>query len=188
MQQDAQEVLRCLLTSIQDTYTFTTRSQSSMFSGVINKVADMPVLPRKKRKLVHDVISRTCKKLTDYYRPFTSADHTHQSVASSDSIMHFSSGTVSQCRKWDVIVETFQGMLVFQTRCFECDSCVSRSEAFLDVSVPVDSSVLPGFPTCSSPERVVGCSPAVGPFSLSWALSQFARREHLHGEDRKSVV
>lgn len=182
MQQDAQEVLRCLLTSIQDTYTFTTRSQSSMCLGVIDKVAD--TLPRKKRKLAHDVVSRTCKKLTDYYRPFTSADHTHQPVGSSDSITHFSSGTVSQCRKWDVIVETFQGMLVFQTRCFECDSCVSRSEAFLDISVPVDSSGLPGFPTCGGPERVVECSPAVGPFSLSWALSQFARRERLYGENK----
>ena len=180
MQQDAQEVLRCLLTSIQDSVTSTTRIQSSMCSRVMNKVADMQVLPRKKRKLGHDVNSSTCKKL-EYYSPFTGADHTYQPVGLSDSIVHFSGGTVSKRKKRDVIVETFQGMLVFQTRCFECDSCVSRSEAFLDISVPVDSSGLPGFP---SPERLVGCTPVVGPFSLSWALSQFARRERLHGENK----
>ena len=89
----------------------------------------------------------------------------------------------------DFIKEMFQGELVSQTRCYECDSFTRRTEPFFDISLPVSSHSLPGFPTSTSPTKSIGTnhlssSGLVGPFSLSWALSQFCLREKLQAENK----
>ena len=86
----------------------------------------------------------------------------------------------------DFIADTFQGYLIFQTRCYECDTCSQRTEPFLDISVPVSSESLPGFPPPCSPAKnsMQRTSTQVGPYSLSWALAQFASREKLRGENK----
>ena len=203
MQQDAQEVLRFLLTSIQETCS---ELASSATPGSIPPSSrqilasdgwdDVPTLARKKCKLkgtgftrrrANSMKPRKKQKLTAYHSLFGTADR----KCSSDCAVPFSpkiqNGIVSDklwSRKCDLIQETFQGMLAYQTRCFECDSCVSRTEAFLDVSLPVGSAGLSGFPACCAPEEPVVGNPAVGPFSLSWALSQFAQHERLEAGNK----
>ena len=85
----------------------------------------------------------------------------------------------------DFVAEMFQGSLAYQLRCFECDSCTRRTEPFLDLSVPVGNQDLPGFPSGVSPLKS-GSNGAkmVGPYSLSWALAQFAFKEKLRGENK----
>lgn len=95
-------------------------------------------------------------------------------------------------KRLDFITEMFQGELVSQIHCYECDSLTRRAEPFLDISVPVSSQSLPGFPASSTPVKgetkdksgSYQNSDLVGPFSLSWALSQFCYREKLYGENK----
>lgn len=81
--------------------------------------------------------------------------------------------------------EIFEGELVSQTRCYECDGSTRRAEPFLDVSLAVSSAGLPGFPVDATPHIHSSCSPcSVGPYSLSWVLSQFCLREKLQGDNK----
>lgn len=204
MQQDAQEVLRCLLTSIQESCrelasgewvksTPENLPSSSTHILATDEGADVLTLARKKLKLVGasctdgqaNMKSHNKQKLSAYYSLFGTTDH----ISSSNCVAPLSSknGSVLQrlwIRKYDLILKTFQGMLAYQTRCFECDNCATSTEAFLDISLPVGSGGLSGFPTRCTPEEPVVGNSAVGPFSLSWALSQFARHERLAGGNK----
>ena len=75
----------------------------------------------------------------------------------------------------------FEGKLVFQTRCFDCDHHTGRTEPFLHVTVPVTSQELPGFPP-APPQHT--CSSSAATVSLSWCLSRFMRQEHLTGDNK----
>ena len=102
--------------------------------------------------------------------------------------------------KVDFVKDMFEGELVSETRCYECDNSTRRTEPFFDVSLAVSSHNLPGFPDCPTPIKDgnagnstrVGLgkdysgSTVVGPFSLSWAISQFCFREKLGGENKYS--
>jgi ubiquitin C-terminal hydrolase len=93
---------------------------------------------------------------------------------------------------FDFVKDIFQGELVSQTRCYECDGLTRRAEAFLDVSLAVSSQPgFPGFPvddsTPSTPNggrTLARDTSFVGPFSLSHVLSQFCLREKLRGDNK----
>lgn len=88
----------------------------------------------------------------------------------------------------DFVSSIFQGRLVYQTRCFECDSSSSRSETFLDISVPVLNPGLSGFAPSHSKQanltQLHDTNSQVGPYSLSWAISVFASRERLNSDNK----
>ncbi|PFX29498.1 ubiquitin carboxyl-terminal hydrolase 1-like [Stylophora pistillata] len=81
------------------------------------------------------------------------------------------------------VEELFQGRLLHQTKCMTCEEAKKRFENFQDISVPVqqepkvyDANTANTF----SPTPKKGQDGK----SLSWALSQFARIEHLTGENK----
>ena len=80
----------------------------------------------------------------------------------------------------------FQGTLAYRTVCIECENFTQGMESFLDLSVPVVASH--GFDCFgqqfSPGEAAAEPSAVVGPYSLSWALSQFARRERLRSSNK----
>ncbi|XP_782306.4 ubiquitin carboxyl-terminal hydrolase 1 [Strongylocentrotus purpuratus] len=80
-----------------------------------------------------------------------------------------------------VIERLFQGTLVLQTRCLECESCSEKREDFQDVSVPVQS--IPAFTSEEEHEERV---PDVNPrnLSLGWALSEFTSVERLTDDNK----
>ncbi len=114
----------------------------------------------------------THRKLTEYFCP----NGIKCSVKPATVAMRQSSRT-------EIISNTFLGELVYQTHCFECDSYTRRKETFMDITVPVTSSGLPGFPPCPSSVRA-SASSSVGPYSLSWAIGQFASCEQLRRENK----
>ena len=87
------------------------------------------------------------------------------------------------------VTSTFQGSLVFTTRCLECETKRNRYETFLDVSVPVrlspSSSASSSSASPSSTSSPAGSSTtSVGRHSLTWAMKQFVGMERLTGRDR----
>lgn len=227
LQHDAQEMLQFLLTSLRETVRLTLESlpslpldlalPESLVAGdtrekaiEIKQDGGLTQLSCRKRKHRDEqdkpattIKRRTAsKKLTDFFS---------SRVASSDDC---DSGCgVRRTRRCeereevlpnrprvdlDFVKELFEGELVSQIRCYECDSWTRRTEPFLDISLAVSSHSLPGFPTSSTP---VKDNPAahqgatasgkdssggsvVGPFSLSWAISQFCLRETLRGDNK----
>ena len=225
LQQDAQEMLRYTLTSLQETFITATKSSSSVFhpEGSLGidaspKVIDLdnycpknnsqcaPGAGSRKRKLsssenstrkankvikLNKNLSSKSRKVTEYFKPKHAADNsTEQAISQTAS---YANDKTSLTLTRDFITAYFQGQLAYQMRCYECDSYTRRMEAFLDISVPVTSSadILPGFPCEASPYKptkgggssLLSCTD-VGPHSLSWALSQFALREKLRGNNK----
>jgi ubiquitin C-terminal hydrolase len=146
---------------------------------------------RKASKVVKLSKKMTNKKVTEFFSPVKGKSKSEESQllpvtvvsqkkVQNDSFVHMK----------DFITDSFQGQLAYQTRCYECDSYTRRTEAFLDVSVPVTSTanILPGFPCEPSPRKTPTQSffsaTDVGPYSLTWALSQFALREKLRGQNK----
>ena len=79
--------------------------------------------------------------------------------------------------------QLFEGKLVYETRCFECDTFTRKAEDFLHVSVPVTCQGLPGFGgVFHTPSQE--CSTSAVAVSLSWALSMFASQERLCGKNK----
>ena len=79
----------------------------------------------------------------------------------------------------------FQGNVTYRTVCIECESSTQGTETFLDLSIPVvGSHGFDHFGQQSSPVKAPGLPAMVGPYSLSWALSQFAKRERLHSNNK----
>ena len=226
LQQDAQEMLRYTLTSLQETYTTAAalKSDSSSIQSEIppptcesSEVIDVdryhpknsPQLPillgSRKRKLsssdpgrkackvikLNNKNSTTCRSkiITEYFmkaKPPPPSDGGHGRQPAGRAVEYKAEPVLT-----DFITDRFQGEVAYQMRCYECDGCTRRTEPFLDVSVPVTSSadILPGFPCEVSPVKPSVRSSLlsgmdVGPHSLSWALSQFALREKLRGENK----
>ena len=216
LQQDAQEMLRFLLTNLQETFATITKPNASLPS----KNVDLPhqgnepcdvidvdsyheknslhtstyrkrKLPftnnsaRKASKVVKLNNKVTCKKVTEFFSPVKGKP---QNDCHAPTVVVQKVHDESSLR--DFISDSFQGQLAYQMRCYECDSYTRRTEPFLDVSVPVTSAanILPGFPCEASPSKTSTKSSFsvtdVGPYSLSWALSQFALREKLRGENK----
>lgn len=144
---------------------------------------------RKASKVVKLSKKMTCKKVTEFFSPVKGKSKNEESqllpVISQKKMQNNSSVIMK-----DFITDNFQGQLAYQMRCYECDSYTRRTEPFLDVSVPVTSTanILPGFPCEPSPRKTPTKSffsaTDVGPYSLSWALSQFALREKLRGQNK----
>ena len=133
----------------------------------------------------------TTKKIDSYFTPLKG------STPTIDTTAPLKLEKIHNRPRLDFISRTFQGSLAYQTRCFECDNTTRRSESFLDISLPVSRDGLPGFPPLSSPMKTAlgesNSTPAsytstnssmVGPYSLSWCISQFALREKLRGENK----
>ena len=211
LQQDAQEMLRFMLTNLQETFASATKSSSSLQShnplrgselsphleviDVDSYCTQLPAnrkrkLPftdspaRKPSKVIKLNKRMTNKKVTEYFS-FLKGKSKH--VPNNNCKLQSKTDNKSSVR--DFIADCFQGELAYQMRCYECDSYTRRTEPFLDVSVPVTNSadVLPGFPIGASPRKpavMCGTSLDVGPYSLSWALSQFALREKLKGDNK----
>ena len=215
LQQDAQEMLRFLLTNLQETFATV---QSKMSSPLQSKNFDLPhkkrepcevvdvdsycrkqVSTNRKRKLSFSSNSArksskivklnkksTCKKVTEFFSLAKGKPKNESRPLNPVS----SQKVQNQFSERDFITDCFQGELAYQMRCYECDSYTRRTEPFLDVSVPVTSStsILPGFPCqsspCKTPTKSSFSATDVGPYSLSWALSQFALREKLKGENK----
>lgn len=214
MQQDAQEMLRYLLTSLHDTALALQPSadlappisDGSQESDCAVSNNDDTVSfggnASRKRKLLHlrsnrCKVSKTfgksspsCMKLTRFFASSNNPTSTEVPDNTKRKVK-------SQPSRKDSVKDIFEGELVSQTRCYECDSCTRRTELFLDISLAVSSQNLPGFACCSTPEKANQESPShgargrdynrisdVGPFSLSWAISQFCLRENLSGENK----
>ena len=218
-QQDAQELMRFLLVSIQNICTAAATVLPRLdANSAMNTPATLATLDcdsaqaatvgMKRRPLLTDSQYGTvtkamrsleghgwvaCKPLTEYY----STDRPSLARSTEDATCSFIYDA-KQCHQSeannlplkatsDFIADTFQGHLIFQTRCYECDALSQRTEPFLDISVPVSSESLPGFPPPCSPTKnssIYRTSTQVGPYSLSWALAQFASRERLRGENK----
>ncbi|XP_002732260.1 ubiquitin carboxyl-terminal hydrolase 1-like [Saccoglossus kowalevskii] len=78
----------------------------------------------------------------------------------------------------DIVDKLFQGSLVMRTRCLECECSTERREVFQDVSVPVQSD------NGNNDEDDDGGSPRPPNLSLSWAISEFACKERLTGNNK----
>lgn len=189
MQQDAQEMLKFLLSNLQDTALAIPMPHTPRKEEREEVTADAHTLENghdqtsivigRKRKSVKSQCATVakalkplrhspCHRLEERYSPQRSVTSTNDSAAP-EKIMNVNS---------DFVTDMFQGTLTFQTRCFECDSYSQRPEDFLDITVPVSSAGLPGA------LQDVGSQTMVGPRSLSWALSQFASRERLQGDNK----
>ena len=230
MQQDAQEMLRFLLTRLQATAQIkkvaASRSlcQKDDSSDVDNQAFGIggvtqsgqscvinALNPRKRlslhsksglsRKVPRMGTERSSRKLTDFFHRVMSSRNLQPGEKNKEPVEKKSCSANKTCppkkstatKEVDFITRMFQGELVSQIHCYDCDNLTRRSEQFLDVSVPVSSRSMPGFPGSGTPvkgeEGTTGRSynsddAFVGPFSLSWALSQFCYREKLHGENK----
>ena len=229
LQQDAQEMLRFLLTNLQETFASIMKESSSslqlkdatfpphahqsssepyevidvdsyceknnsLHTVALNrkrKLSSSDNSARKTSKIVKLSKNMTCKKVTEFFslvkgkskseerQPLQVVSNPQKKVQNDSSV-----------KMRDFITDSFQGQLAYQTRCYECDGYTRRTEPFLDVSVPVTSTanILPGFPSEPSPRKTPTKSffsaTDVGPYSLSWALSQFALREKLRGDNK----
>ena len=76
--------------------------------------------------------------------------------------------------------DLFHGQLLHQTKCLTCEDAKKRFENFQDVSVPIQKEVKVNDPKTFSPTP----KKAQDTQSLLWALSQFARVEHLSGDNK----
>ena len=76
--------------------------------------------------------------------------------------------------------DLFHGRLLHQTKCLTCEDAKKRFENFQDVSVPVqkEAKVYDSKAFSPTPKKAQDTQ------SLSWALSQFARVEHLSGDNK----
>ncbi|XP_067043629.1 ubiquitin carboxyl-terminal hydrolase 1-like isoform X2 [Acropora muricata] len=76
--------------------------------------------------------------------------------------------------------DLFHGQLLHQTKCLTCEEAKKRYESFQDVSVPIQKEAKVNDPKAFSPTP----KKAQDSESLLWALSQFARIEHLSGDNK----
>jgi len=155
------------------------------------------------RKISRMEDGKSSRRLTDFFHKVPTAGAVHDYDKTGENLKERCGAPKTIATKklqahpkeLDFISRIFQGELVSQLHCYDCDSLTRRPEAFLDISVPVSSQTLPGFQGSGTPVKSneLGldggssqCSsvPYVGPFSLSWALSQFCYREKLFGENK----
>ena len=155
----------------------------------------------KVRKRLRSSAGKQTVSLTDYYTIAGTSTKTH--LTSTTKAVKNSGKTDQRVGKEPMgrknlqfITSMFQGELISQIHCYECDNLTRRAEPFLGVSVPVSSQSLPGFlqscaPVKEEPKAGTGfcrnknsSKGLVGPFSLSWALSQFCYREKLSGNNK----
>ncbi len=187
----------------------TTRALGDLGSGTFStsrkRLALGKSIPiRKQTKLT----TKSSKKLTDFFHRAQATPS--QASSTGATILESPNRTacvvnVEPSRQKDTlpthepnfIARSFQGELVSQLHCYDCDSLTKRPELFFDVSIPVLSQSLPGFPEGGTPLKMKSDSSGgrgsldgssggafVGPFSLSWALSQFCYREKLFGDNK----
>lgn len=76
--------------------------------------------------------------------------------------------------------DLFHGQLLHQTKCLTCEDAKKRYESFQDISVPIQKEAKVNDPKAFSPTP----KKAQDSESLLWALSQFARIEHLSGDNK----
>lgn len=136
------------------------------------------------------------RKLTDFYpiaAPVAAVSqsakpHSYPPAASDGGETNKLLTATQPSLRADFVSSIFQGSLVYQTRCFECDSSSSHSETFFDISVPVLNPGLSGFTPShikeGIPMQLQDANSQVGPYSLSWAISLFASRERLNSDNK----
>lgn len=192
-QHDAQELLKVLLVGIQEmtssTCTYNTPNrclpcdsgtQLSDSKGKLSAQSDT----QRKRERQKTLLTGHCSKKRKCLSNGTIQCRMTDYLTTENEPIEVSTVCSS-----DVPQETgiglFQGSLVYQTVCIECEHLTQRTESFLDVSVPVVAShSFDCFGQQSSPVKTTELSATVGPYSLSWALSQFAKREKLRSNNK----
>ncbi len=171
LQQDAHEMLRFLLIKLLE-------GSPSIVSHSGVQAGATEVLTGSKRKHPPSELITSCKTFKTSSGVRRLANRKLTEFFSSNSNGATCQGTVAVCpRAPEGISSIFLGELLYQTQCFECESCTRRRETFLDITVPVFSSGPTRFGTDEG-------TATVGPFSLSWALAQFAAHERLGGENK----
>jgi hypothetical protein len=161
-QHDAQELLRCLLSYLQELCEKYKRNCPTPTELI--KEADQSTASST------EVEGETsdCQVVSLVEQPL------------SDSAMELDATqtVVSNCPSYtsDFVVMMFQGSLVFTTKCLECESKNEQCENFLDVSVPVKQF--------NSTSETPSKRTAIGRNSLNWSLKQFMKPAHLTGEDK----
>lgn len=78
----------------------------------------------------------------------------------------------------------FQGEIVNESRCLECENSGHRVETFLDVSLPVCQSDGNGDQLDKSPSPSNETPGSGAKCSVSWGMDSFAAREMLSGENK----
>ncbi len=152
--------------------------QPPQTNGTLKSIPDKRKLPTRHRSSKYAKLNsgkgKRTRTLNSFFCPSTITNSPPVAV------------TEESRKPCQLISSTFQGYLAYETHCFECENTTRRSETFLDISVPVSTVGFPGFPPISSPIKtssLIGAS-VVGPYSLSWCLSQFALREKLRGDNK----
>lgn len=90
------------------------------------------------------------------------------------------SSTGDSSQDFSSLEDLFHGRLLHQTKCMTCEDAKKRFENFQDISVPVQKEPKVYDPKAFSPTPKKGQDTQ----TLSWALSQFARIEHLSGDNK----
>lgn len=231
MQQDAQEMLRFLLTSLHEVIQSVAKTLPpevlalSPAANLQHHSSDGDAVScTRKRKGTAAVsgISRKMMKLSTAGKhrksnmkltDFCSVNASKKKKSPTPEVVKTITATAAatgagkkgRVGHMDFIKELFQGLLVSQTRCWECESFTRRTEPFFDISLPVSNNggMFPLVDSSNSPLKRTGgemsdssssCSAEthwsasgsgeVGPCSLSWALSQFCLKENLRGENK----
>ena len=164
-QHDAQELLRCLLSYLQELCEEDKRNCD--MPTELGEETDKSTAPSIE---VEGAVTEAsdCQVISSDKEPLS--DSAMEQDASSTGFSNCYSD------KSDSVVRMFQGSLVFTTKCLECESRSEQCENFLDVSVPVKRF--------NSTPETPSKRTAVGQNSLNWSLKQFTKPARLTGEDK----
>lgn len=168
-QHDAQELLRCLLSYLQE---LCEQQNEQMSTDGMGEMLEMGVSCVEPQAMTMEPPECHAEKVMEPSSVGSLCDsvmeqHTAHTVCGDNG---------NTARDSDFVVGMFQGSLVFTTKCLECESGRERCEKFLDVSVPVKRFK-------STPETPSKRT-AVGRNSLNWSLKQFTKPERLTGENK----
>lgn len=158
-QQDAHELLVCLLDNIRETFQLLVRHRESRFGqsngGLPDFIANHPagdaqsesssgsgkkcIRKSRKKKKITSRGSSVCLVQSDANGVTTSArpyENGHAELTSTTS--NCETGMRKPESKQCFISEDFEGISLLRTTCLECEHVTERKETFCDICVPID--------------------------------------------------